>query len=419
MRFQKRMSNNIEFKKINKFIASHHSQIEKYRNDKENRNKTERNIFSSISDAYKNENYNSDIIRFILDPNKDGMGCEKYLEEFFDFIGIDEKNIRNFFANKNKIEVTREEKRIDVLIKNTDTKEAVIIESKINDACDQPMQLVRYYKNLTDSKYKVLKIVYLTVYQKSPDFKYNGGYGISEEEYEDLLKEIKPLLFKTFISQEKPTKEYHKFQDCLSRFKDSDIITQYEKLICSLGGGLYMNEEEFVQEAFNNMEELEDIKSLVDIYNNFGNALYKIFYEREFVKGSKWEKKENIFYKSLDDTELELYFCAVYSKRYGFWTEVGFNAKETKDGKKCFEHSLEKMKSIIQNLAVENEININDGIHGKYEQYPWCCLQYAYNATETLDAYFDKVKKIIARIQEEAEKSLIERKSGYKRQNKS
>ncbi len=215
------MSNNIEFKKINKFIAAHHSQIEKYRNDKENRNKTERNIFSSISDAYKNENYNSDIIRFILDPNKDGMGCEK---------------------------VTREEKRIDVLIKNTDTKEAVIIESKINDACDQPMQLVRYYKNLTDSKYKVLKIVYLTVYQKSPDFKYNGDYGISEEEYEDLLKEIKPLLFKTFISQEKPTKEYHKFQDCLSRFKDSDIITQYEKLICSLGGGLYMNEEEALQD---------------------------------------------------------------------------------------------------------------------------------------------------------------------------
>lgn len=93
------------------------------------------------------------------------------------------------------VTVEREEKRIDILIKidNPKYKKAIIIENKINDACDQDNQLARYYEMLTNEGYTVLKIPYITLYGgKIPD------YSKWEEQYENyvhLIFERKDSLF--------------------------------------------------------------------------------------------------------------------------------------------------------------------------------------------------------------------------------
>lgn len=95
------------------------------------------NIFESISDRWWFENFHSDILFNILNPGMREIGRPYFAEEFVKFLGVDFDCTKGF-------EVTREEARIDLLIKS-DTQ-AIIIENKINYAPDMENQLVRYMK---------------------------------------------------------------------------------------------------------------------------------------------------------------------------------------------------------------------------------------------------------------------------------
>ena len=138
-----------EEEKLINFLESQRKLLKNYQNEKD-KDDDNLNLFSSISDAYKRENYNSDILAFILTPK--AMGDKKYLEGFLKFIGLKTIEIDSFVSenNINSTIIKREENRIDILIKNEKTEKAIIIESKINGAEDQPMQLVRYYKDIRE-----------------------------------------------------------------------------------------------------------------------------------------------------------------------------------------------------------------------------------------------------------------------------
>lgn len=133
------------------------------------------NLFEIISDLYYRENFHSDIIANLLNPNGKHNEKNKFLNLFIDLIS----NISGKIIDKNNYitcEVFTEypvkglnNGRIDILIKGY--KNAIIIENKINNASDTYKQLYKYYISLQNQKIEVDAVVYLTLDKnKVPDF---------------------------------------------------------------------------------------------------------------------------------------------------------------------------------------------------------------------------------------------------------
>ena len=99
------------------------------------------NLFHVISNLYYRENFHSDIIAFILDPNANHGYKHLMLNSFIALLNRIGFNID--VANYYDAMVVREEARIDILIKSESNKRAIIIENKINNAGDMPRQLPR------------------------------------------------------------------------------------------------------------------------------------------------------------------------------------------------------------------------------------------------------------------------------------
>lgn len=95
------------------------------------------NVFMVVSDLYYRENFHSDIIRLFLDTNgKHGEGAI-FLDLLIDILNKDyHKHISKF--NYRNSEARREYGRIDILVRSVDSKHCIIIENKINNACDMP-----------------------------------------------------------------------------------------------------------------------------------------------------------------------------------------------------------------------------------------------------------------------------------------
>lgn len=149
------MPNNI-FNYLKPYIDNAHQQAELKNSCSYNE---EFSFFLAIAEHYRRENFHSDIIKLILDPLTTQIGNNIILKSFLEYIGIPQKDFGKLDKN---VKITREEKKIDILIRHEITKNAIIIENKINDAVDQTNQLARYYESLTANDYTVLKIVYTT-----------------------------------------------------------------------------------------------------------------------------------------------------------------------------------------------------------------------------------------------------------------
>lgn len=126
------------------------------------------NIFKLISDLYYRENFHSDIMAFLLNPQENHHCGDVFLNSFFRLIEKFGKRI-NDNDYKDAI-VLREEGKIDILIKSNTSKKAIVIENKINNAPDMCRQLPRYYDILNSEAYSIDAIVYLPLAKsKKPD----------------------------------------------------------------------------------------------------------------------------------------------------------------------------------------------------------------------------------------------------------
>jgi len=112
------------------------------------------NIIELISHKWRHENFHSDILKFMLDSDK------TFLDNFLNIINIDDITKQKY---EKSCKIVREEGNIDILIKFENMeKRCIIIENKLNWACDQEQQLCRYYKYALKNKYIIDKIVYIT-----------------------------------------------------------------------------------------------------------------------------------------------------------------------------------------------------------------------------------------------------------------
>lgn len=179
------------------------------------------NIFKVMFKQHDEKYLHSRFISFLLDPNGSHQQGTKFLELYFEVMGISNFSLEGVQVNPNELE-RAELYNIDILIQNS-AKQAIIIENKffakdqtrMDDSDNEYLkyQLTRYYYRLSiepknDHKYDVVKIIYLTIDGKDPeDFKY-------------YPEEVKPL-----VSKKDHLSDIAKWLDlCLAQLnEDSDL----------------------------------------------------------------------------------------------------------------------------------------------------------------------------------------------------
>ena len=166
------------------FLNSQQATHESYSRNRKERTELGFNAFALASDTYYRENYHSYILKAILDPvAKHGEGA-KYLHRFIDMINACGKVPTIVYEEFEHAKVEREKERIDVLIVDKQTKNAIIVENKIFDASDQERQLPKYYDKLVGKGIAVRAIVYLPL----SDDKRPSHHGWSEQDKKNIAK---------------------------------------------------------------------------------------------------------------------------------------------------------------------------------------------------------------------------------------
>ncbi|MEQ1858468.1 MAG: PD-(D/E)XK nuclease family protein [Chthoniobacteraceae bacterium] len=117
------------------------------------------NLFAIVTELYYRENFHSDVLRALLDPNSKHQDGSVFLDLFLAFLKRHGAKVSR--CNYSNASVVREEGRVDILVRDESSKRAIIIENKINGAADMPRQLPRYVEYANNQGYEVDAIVYL------------------------------------------------------------------------------------------------------------------------------------------------------------------------------------------------------------------------------------------------------------------
>ena len=349
-------------------LDDYFKQIPKYREEKEK----QPNIFSVISDAYKRENYTSDVLSFILNPG--AIGSDNYLKNFLKIINIDEIS---FFQNS-PIKVYREEDRIDILIHNEkpNKRDAIIIESKLNNAPDQHMQLIRYYKK-KEKEFNILTVVYLTINPKDPDLDYYDGYNIKKEEYDNLVNKVKAVLcnvtLKTLLNDFSPKKG----------LRNIDILFQFKMLLSELKG-VYQMSKEIISDIFFDPKKIEDAKSFIEIWQS-RESIFKQMFDEMFKE--KYDKK---YVEIKDDSYLfektahsQIYCCPANNSK-AFWVQIGFKTDD-----RISEKELERLITILNEIKPIEESSITTF------EATWHYFEYTYDEKISFEVFFNEIKELL------------------------
>lgn len=119
------------------------------------------NLFTVSSYNSYLENFHSDVIAILVNPEERHGHRSQYLDLFLDFL-IN----KSVLINKDdyaQCDITREQGRIDIWIKDNTSKKSIIVENKINNAVDQENQLENYFNHAKRAGFEVDSIVYLTL----------------------------------------------------------------------------------------------------------------------------------------------------------------------------------------------------------------------------------------------------------------
>ncbi|MBN9299983.1 MAG: PD-(D/E)XK nuclease family protein [Filimonas sp.] len=203
------------------------------------------NLFELISTQYRRENLHSDIIAFLLDPSANHNQGISFLDSFLNIPDLLKNSQEPFFNEGDKIEVKREWFRIDITILNHRSKQAILIENKINNAADMPKQLPRYHDILIGQGFSISSIVYIIAKTyKKPD--------TSEwtEEEKTVIQKLLHIL--PAYDLENPDLYNSWLHICNTRCKDTELSTllnHYMRIIKKIGETTMNKEimEQFLQ----------------------------------------------------------------------------------------------------------------------------------------------------------------------------
>ena len=321
------------------------------------------NFFESISDTWYRENFHSDILYTILNPDTAEIGRKYFVEEVVKFLGIE-----NRFDCTKDFEVTREKGHIDLLIKNDE--QAIIIENKINYATDQDEQLVRYMKYVDETLgIKTYTVVYLTLIDDgkkpplddySADFKKyadilkdkNAGalkevYAVDEKK--SLAKDLLPNFCERLCEEQEQSQSQNVKESCnIARV----YINQYKILLEHLGGKAYMKsaDKKLIEAIYSDKDKFEAANDFAELWEKKSELIETIVKEKFSEKFDKeWGKFETIHgnrYWRWNSNFKDALIC--YKGR-----ELGFTSLEEKKFSKARQDELKNIVRKIKNKGGE------------------------------------------------------------------
>ena len=209
------------------------------------------NLFDGSLFMDYRELFHSRLLKKLLDYEEDGK--KKILRSFIDFL---DKKYEVPKLDAESAEVHKEKKFIDLLIFDRSTKEAIIIENKLNNAKDQYKQLSRYRTEI-EKKYKVLAIVYIP---RSPDKKPDD-----QEEVQDVLH-----IIPSFNGEGKDLYSWIcAAQHDINDINANAILKQYARLLKKIGRNImsYIELDKFYEKL--DVEKYKLALSMRNMLNGF------------------------------------------------------------------------------------------------------------------------------------------------------
>ena len=350
------------------------------------------NFFESISDKWYRENFHSDVLYTILNPDTKEIGRKYFMQEFVKFLGIEDR-----FDCNSDFKVIKEQptglidweeedgqKRekpgyIDLLIKN-DTQ-AIIIENKINYAPDMENQLVRYMKYVDELLgIKEYTVVYLSLIgdKKPPLDSYSKDLDYYAKKLHDerILKEVCAVNEKHGLANVFLKNCCTRLEEEMNNIQESELkkkcniasvyIDQYKSLLEHLGGRAYMKstEKKLIEEIYSNKKEsngkLEAAKAFADLWNRKDSILEEILADKFLESFTSKRLPEK---KSINDCGNDYLFESKKNGCFVFWSGVfwlGFTAFEgEKFSEECQKALFEKILNIPNGEnAFKNEVQI-------------------------------------------------------------
>jgi hypothetical protein len=309
------------------------------------------NIFAPLKN-YQKEDFNEIILTQFLNPKTKEIGNIDFLNEFCKFLF--EKTEYKF---GNDVVVENQKGHIDILIH--DRKNAIIVESKINDAPDQPNQLARYYKYVEKKlKKKVLGIVYIR-----PIYNENKMPPLDEydRKYASETVEVKKLLVPVSVVDTKQNKDLcHSFLDVCSHIATNEktkiYIQQYSELLKLKGGSKMLTnvEKEMLEKLYSDAENVKKMQAIIEVWENRWEILASIIKDSLYQKGfSSVDGDKNCSAKSIDE-KISLVFTDWEDDNYSF----GFLYKE--DTPKNIQKSLENLLKTYKNKLLADDAKNRD-----------------------------------------------------------
>ena len=220
------------------------------------------NLFAIVSDLYYRETFHSDILGALLDPKSQHKEGDKYLRLFLTFLR--NRGAALSLSNYRNVCVVREEGRIDLLIRDEDSKKALIVENKINDAVDMYRQIPRYLDHVKNAGYVCEAIIYLRLNRDQQPNKKDW----TNEETAEIDKKLTCI-----IAYDDTDNDLLNgwILECYNSSKNADakhIFSQYGALIKKLGGNIMnkpiMNQFYSMMLKDENFKTAQSLKAMFD-----------------------------------------------------------------------------------------------------------------------------------------------------------
>lgn len=246
------------------------------------------NLFTSISDTFRHENYHSDILRFFFNFDEAKEELIKWFNE--------KLKLKIDFEMYKGGEVLREKGHRDITIYSKDKKSCIVIENKSNDANDQDEQVWGYVEALENSEpyeIKVDGVLYINKYvEKEPEHK------TWEEKYN---KKIKPMLLITKLIGENSIEELMK--DVIKNTTDARLSGISMEII-----------ELFRFIVKGNMYKVTDV-----MYNIVSNCCFR----EKLVEVSAFLKEFSLYFANKYVTDVQKLAESYDVKSVGLWDNDG------------------------------------------------------------------------------------------------
>jgi hypothetical protein len=256
----------------------------------------EYNIFSISKLGTQLENFHSDIIYSLLNPNGLHKEGNVYLKLFLEFLhnkyGLKDMHLSDF----DNAEVYKEVGKLDISIIDNTSKKAIIFENKINNAPDMINQLDRYFIWCKDRGLEVVGVVYLSLRGlKLAPIMENGADVYNIGAFNNTSNDIVSGWLIPSIGMSK-------------NIENASLIIQYKKLLTFLGYKSMETEllDEFYKLAsdkklIENIDKLKELSDKIPEYR-MDNLVKEIEDFKPFKKTYRY-KKYHILFENFEEQD--------------------------------------------------------------------------------------------------------------------